>query len=1055
MGSYSAIRARNAGLLQPRTVATEILLKSPIWTANRPGGWALSAALGLGLALAGATESHAGAAIALDMPAQSLSVTLNRVARAGSVELAFDRAVTDRLRAPGLKGRFTVDQALATALASTGLTVQRTRDGAYVVKPAPLAPAIAPKDAGDGAVSEILVLGRRNLNTGIRRTRDDIQPYDVALDETIRTAGAGDVESFMRRAMPADAQSASLTQAPVANGASARSRIDLLGLGSGQTLVLIDGRRLPSVPDAVGNGAGFVQADLNGVPLAAVERVEVLTAAAGALYGPGATGGVVNIILKRDYQGAEVGFTQGFTQHGGGMASRLDASIGRTSHDGRGGVSVRFALAKDQGLDVGERIFGERALSANGADFAAGKIITPYVPIGAAVNVTSSGGVLTLKPAYGGASLGSSYTTFALSGFTAAEALANAGTLNLELPANAFGETQSLTTRTLRRSLIFSARQEVGNFEGFFDYLFLDNHGRAVAPAGYAILSLGAESAYNPFEQSVYVSRSVPWDGVLRNRGASQRATAGLIARLPGGWMAEGDLAVSRARVRAVNDARGATINATLATKYDGYVGPGLSPFAAQDAFLAAYRAYQIANGAFTKLDDALTDLNLRVSGPLWRLPGGPLTMTVTAEASRERTSGGESFGFDLIRQAPLSVRGDRLLLETRSASAEWRAPLGAPDAPRPLRDLELQVAVRGDAYRMTAPQTHKSLLGDGAPPVTSQAVSKHALLARTLGLKTFVAAGVMLRASYSEGHLPPRSDQAQSLILSTRAWPTTDPRRGGDVVGSGGVLTVVQNGSPKLDAELARTHSVGVVVEPRWLEGARLSVDYLRTAKSHEITTFAAGNVAYFLAREASYPARVVRAPLTDADRAKGYTGGALILVDTSALNSGRSVIETIDASAEYRHAVGRGSASGYLRGVWLPSYRRIADPEKPWTELAGYGDGPLKFRALAGAQWSGEALSLGFNAQYYGSYKVAASGFTVTPANLAIAQPHGDRVRSQVYLDVFTRWSIGDRTQVQAIVHNLLDATPPLALAAPTGYSTYGDARERSFELSLTRRF
>lgn len=1005
--------------------------------------------------LVGATASQAATSFALDMPAQSLSVTLNRVARAGSVELAFNRGVTDHLRAPKLKGQFTVDQALAAALVASGLSVQRTRDGAYVVKPASASPTIKPTDAGDGAVSEILVLGRRNLNTGIRRTRDDIQPYDVALDATIRTSGASDIEAFLRRAMPANAQSASLAQAPVANAASARSRIDLLGLGSGQTLVLVDGRRLPSVPDAVGNGAGFVQADINGIPLAAVERIEVLTAAAGALHGAGATGGVVNIILKRDYQGAEVGVSQGFTQHGGGLASRLDASIGRTSRDGRSGVSVRIGLAKDGGLDVGERSFGERALLANGADFAAGKIIAPYVPLGAAVNVTSSGGALTLKPAYGGRALGSAYTNFALSGFTAAEAIANAGKLNLELPADAFGETQSLTTRTLRRSLIVSARQEVGILEGFFDYLFLDNRGRALAPAGYAILSLSASSAYNPFEQSVYVSRSVPWDGLIRNRSASQRATAGLIARLPQGWMVEGDLGLSRSRVKVTNDARGAIINATLATGRDGFVGPGLSPFASQDEFLAAYRAYQVANGAFLNQGDTLADLNLRASGPLWRLPGGPLTMTVIAEAARERTSGGESFAFDAISQAPLTVRGARLRLTTRSASAEWRAPLGAPDAPWLLRGLELQAAVRGDAYRMTAPQTHRSLLGDGAPPVTLQAESEHTVLAKTLGLKTFAADGVMLRASYSEGHLPPRSDQAQSLVLSVRSWPRTDPRRGGEILGAAGPLTIIQNGSPKLDPERARTYSLGVVVEPRWLAGARLSVDYLRTAKRHEITTFAAGDVAYFLAREASYTTRVVRAPLTDADRANGYTAGAVTLIDTSALNSGRSVVETLDVSAEYRRAVGQGSVSGYLRGVWQPSYRRIADPEKPWIETAGYSDGPLRFRALAGGQWTNDALSLGLNAQYYGRYRVAASGFTAAPVNLAIAQPHGSRIASQVYVDAFVGWLFGGHTQVQAIVHNLLDATPPLALAAPTGYSTYGDARERSFQISLTRRF
>ncbi len=1015
----------------------------------------MNIALGVGLALAWAATSHAGASIALDMPAQSLSLTLKRVARAGSVELAFDRAVTDKLSAPRLKGRYTVDQALAAALAATDLGVQRTSDGAYVVKPTSGPPRAKPADAGDGAVSELLVLGRRNLNTGIRRTRDDIQPYDVALEETIRNAGDTDVEGFIRRNMPADAQAGSLAQAPAANSASARSRIDLLGLGGGQTLVLVDGRRLPSVPDAVGSGAGFVQADVNGVPLAAIERIEVLTAAAGALYGPGATGGVVNIILKRDYQGAEVKIGQGFTEHGGGLASQLDAAIGRASDDGRGGISVRIALSKDQGLDVGQRGYGERVLIASGANFKAGQTISAYLPVGAGVNVSSASGPLTLKPAYGGVPLGSSVTTFSTSGFTAAEAVANAGALNLDLAPDAFGEAQSLVTETLRRSLIVSARHEAGIFEGFFDYLLLDNQGRATVPAGQAILSVGVDSPYNPFEQAVYVARSIPWDGAVRNRSLTQRANLGLIARLPGGWMAEGDLSRSQSRIRMTDQARGANVYADLAIYGDVYPGPGLSPFAPQDQFVSAYTAYQVADGSYLKLSDTLTDANLRASGPLWRLPGGPLTMTVTAEASRERAPGGERFDFDVPSQRSIVVQGNRLGLSTRSAYAEWRAPLGSMDAPWPLRGLELQVALRADSYRIVAPRTDETI-GDDGPASMSDAVSKHLVFAKTLGLKTFLADGVMARVSYSEGHLPPRSDQVQSLVVSYRTYPFFDAKRDGQLLGAAGPLQVIQGGSPTLDPELARTFGAGVVVTPSWLEGARLSIDYLRTDKHNEITDFASGSAWYFLSREALYPSRVVRAPLTDADRARGFTAGAVTLVDTTAMNVGRSIAETVDVGLNYRRRLGGGDASAYLRGVWQPSYRRRADPEQRWYETVGYSDGPLRVRAFAGVQWSSDAVSAGLNARYYGGYAAAASGFTYVVNVFGSAAAYAGRIPSQVYLDAFSRWPFGDGgTQVQLNVRNLLDAAPPLVLASPMGYSTYGDAQGRSFQISLSRRF
>ncbi len=1035
-------------------MVAEIFLNSSPPAPRRASRRTPSIALGVGLAVAWTAASQAATAIQLDMPAQSLSLTLKRVARAGSVELAFDRATTDRLRAPRLKGQYTVDQALAAALASSGLGVQRTSDGAYVIKPlAAPPPARPPADTGDGAVSEILVLGRRNLNTGIRRTRDDIQPYDVALEETIRNAGDMDVESFIRRTMPADAQAGSLAQAPAANNASARSRIDLLGLGGGQTLVLVDGRRLPSVPDAVGNGAGFVQADVNGVPLAAIERIEVLTAAAGALYGPGATGGVVNIILKRDYQGAEVGLNQGFTEHGGGQATHLDAAIGRTSDDGRSGLSVRIALAKDHGLDVGQRSYGERVLITNGANFKTGQTVAAYLPVGAGVNVSSMSGPLTLKPAYGGGALGSSITTFATSGFTAAEALANAGTLNLALAPDAFGEAQSLVTGTDRRSLIVSARHESGIFEGFFDYLLLDNRGTAIVPAGQAVLSIGVDSPYNPFEQAVYVARSIPWDGPVRNRSLTQRANLGLIARLPHGWMAEGDLSQSLSRIRMTNQARGATVYADLAV-YGDDLGPGLSPFASEKDFVAAYTAYRVADGAHLKLSDTLTDANLRASGPLWRLPGGPLTMTMTAEASDERAPGGERVGFDVSSQASITVEGNRLDLATRSVYAEWRAPLGPANGGGPLRGLELQVALRADAYRIVAPQSNE-VIGDDGPAAMSDAISKHTVFAKTLGLKTFLMNGVMARVSYSEGHLPPRSDQVQSLVVTYLAYPFFDPQRGGQLLGAAGPLQVIQGGSPTLDPEMARTFGAGVVIEPPWLKGTRLSIDYLRTDKSDEITDFASGSAWYFLSREALYPTRVVRAPLTDADRARGFTVGAVTLVDTTAMNVGRSIAETVDVSLNYHHALGGGDAAAYLRGVWQPSYRRHADPEQPWHETVGYSDGPLRVRAFAGVQWSADAFSAGLSARYYDGYAAEVSGFTSIVNNYGPAAYKG-RIPSQTYLDGFVRWSFGrDRTQLQMGVRNLLDAAPPLVLASPMGYSTYGDAQGRSFQISLSRRF
>src|SRR5690606_36853275 len=80
------------------------------------------------------------------------------------------------------------------------------------------------------------------------------------------------------------------------SGSSAQSlaTIDLRGLGSGRTLVLVDGRRAPTNPMSTSSGS-----DLNAIPLAAVERIELLSDGASDVYGSDAIGGVVNIITRQ------------------------------------------------------------------------------------------------------------------------------------------------------------------------------------------------------------------------------------------------------------------------------------------------------------------------------------------------------------------------------------------------------------------------------------------------------------------------------------------------------------------------------------------------------------------------------------------------------------------------------------------------------------------------------------------------------------------------------------------------------------------------------------
>ncbi|MBH9551716.1 TonB-dependent receptor plug domain-containing protein [Inhella gelatinilytica] len=113
------------------------------------------------------------------------------------------------------------------------------------------------------------------------------------------------------------------------SSAQAVAEVDLRGLGSARTLVLIDGRRVAKSP-ATGQAA-----DMNTVPLAAVERIEILTDGASAIYGSDAIGGVINIILRKDFEGLEVKMGKTQTDIKGGDREEASAIMGVVGEKGR------------------------------------------------------------------------------------------------------------------------------------------------------------------------------------------------------------------------------------------------------------------------------------------------------------------------------------------------------------------------------------------------------------------------------------------------------------------------------------------------------------------------------------------------------------------------------------------------------------------------------------------------------------------------------------------------------------------------------------------------
>ena len=171
-------------------------------------------------------------------------------------------------------------------------------------------------------MEEVVVTGSRIKMANLEGT----SPVTQVTSADIATQGVTRVEDLINQ-LP---QAFAAQNANVANGATGTATVNLRGLGSARTLVLVDGRRMPY--GGVTNSA----ADLNQIPAAMVERVEILTGGASAVYGSDAIGGVVNFIMKKDFEGVQFDAQYGIYQHdndfgGPGAVELRDVIKGRAA----------------------------------------------------------------------------------------------------------------------------------------------------------------------------------------------------------------------------------------------------------------------------------------------------------------------------------------------------------------------------------------------------------------------------------------------------------------------------------------------------------------------------------------------------------------------------------------------------------------------------------------------------------------------------------------------------------------------------------------------------
>ncbi|MGF6113126.1 iron complex outermembrane receptor protein [Pseudomonas frederiksbergensis] len=303
----------------------------------------------------------AASSVDFNLPAGPLDQTLLGISRQTGTPISFDQSLVNGINAPAIHGQLTQAQALTLALQGSGL-----KDDDGVISAATTTTSSAK------AFAEPTTQLQRVEVTGSAIRRVDAEtavPITILRVEQLREQGVTSTEELVSR-ISAN-QSSVGSGRSVGSSSGGASYADLRGIGPNKTLVLLNGRRLSNNATSAINGSGV---DLNTIPFAAIDRVEVLRDGASALYGTDAIGGVINFITKKSLTTGQL--TTGYdtpTHAGGGDSHNFSGSWGFGDlEDDRFNVFGVVSYDKQKRLAAEDRSYTYNYQPGRGLDYTSG-----------------------------------------------------------------------------------------------------------------------------------------------------------------------------------------------------------------------------------------------------------------------------------------------------------------------------------------------------------------------------------------------------------------------------------------------------------------------------------------------------------------------------------------------------------------------------------------------------------------------------------------------------------------------------------------------------------
>ncbi|MGS1077058.1 TonB-dependent receptor domain-containing protein [Pseudoxanthomonas beigongshangi] len=288
----------------------------------------------------------------VNIPAGDLVAALDTLARQSGTQFVYRADQLKGLRTQGVQGSLSADQALDRVLSGSGHVARRdAASGAVVIvrqdappRPAPAArPTPAPTGQSADAAEEPVTQLENVQVTGSRIPRAQIEgpaPITVVTAEQIQAAGFTSVPDVLRSLSQNSGSVQGQQNTTSAQSTPGAQAVDLRGLGPNHTLVLINGRRIADFPLPLNGRSNFT--DVGNIPLGMIDRIEVLTGSASAVYGSDAMAGVINFILKKSTDGTTIDYRYGDTSRGGGESHKLTLTTGFERGEFSGIVGVEF-----------------------------------------------------------------------------------------------------------------------------------------------------------------------------------------------------------------------------------------------------------------------------------------------------------------------------------------------------------------------------------------------------------------------------------------------------------------------------------------------------------------------------------------------------------------------------------------------------------------------------------------------------------------------------------------------------------------------------------------